>query len=350
MGGSDSPKPERVDVRTIVENVVSVRRRICRLALRFVLPAMALISAASVSAQDAYPQKPLRIIVGFQPGSSSDVAARIVAQQLGQVIGQNVVVENRAGASSSIAARAVAALPPDGHVLFLATSANVINAAANGPADVDLTRDLLPVALLGRVSNILVLNPKLGIDKLDAFIRQARTWPDTITYGSAGNGTALHMAAALFSVMADVRMVHVPYQGSPAAITDLLAGRLSAMFAPVTSVLPHITSGRLTAIASTGSVRSSIAPNLPTLSELGLTGFESSVWFGIMAPRGLPARTESILASAIREAVGSPDVQAQFKANGIEASILILGDFAVYIRRETEKWARVIDSQGIRLH
>ena len=317
---------------------------------RALLPALALISiATTVAAQDIYPQKPIRIVVGFQPGSSSDVAARIVAQKLGPVIGQNVVVENRPGASSGIAARAVAAAPPDGHVLFFATVANVINAAANSPTDIDIARDLLPVALVGRVPNVLVLNPDMGIDTLEGFIRRVKTRPDLIAYGTAGNGTALHMAAALFSVTADVRMLHVPYQGSAAAITDLLAGRISVMFAPVSSVLPFIRSGRLTAIASTGGTRSSIAPELPTLSELGLTGFESTVWFGITAPRGLPARAESILTSAIREAVSSPEVQSQFNANGIETSILNLSDFAAFIRAETSKWARVIESQGIRL-
>ena len=319
--------------------------------MRSALTALVLwFMAGVVAAQDIYPLKPIRIVVGFQPGSSSDVAARIVAQKLGPVIGQNVVVENRAGASSGIAARAVAAAPPDGHVLFFATVANVINTAANSPTDIDIGRDLLPVALVGRVPNILVLTPGLGIDTLEAFIRRVKFRPGEIAYGTAGNGTALHMAAAHFTVMADVRLLHVPYQGSAAAITDLLAGRISVMFAPASSVLPYVRSGRLTAIASTGSARSSIAPELPTLSELGLRGFESTVWFGITAPPGLPARSESILVSAIREAVGSPEVQAQFKSNGIETSILNLGDFGAFIRRETDKWAQVIESQGIRLY
>ena len=198
--------------------------------------------------------------------------------------------------------------------------------------------------------NILVLHPDLGIDKLEVLIRRLKSRPGMIAYGTAGNGTALHMAAALFSVMADVSLLHVPYQGSAAAITDLLAGRISMMFAPVSSVLPYVRSGRLIAIASSGSARSSVAPELPTLSELGLAGFDSTVWFGVTAPLGLPPRAESILVSALREAVGSPDVQTQFKSNGIETSILNLGDFSAFIRRETGKWARVIESQGIRLY
>ncbi len=321
--------------------------------MRNCLPALALalmLPAGELAAQDVYPVKPVRIVVGFQPGSSSDVAARIVAQKLALVIGHNVVVENRPGASSGIAARAVAGAPADGHILFFATVANVINTATNSPTDIDIARDLLPVALVGRVPNILVLNPDLGIDKLDALIRRVKSRPGMIAYGTAGNGTALHMAAALFSVMADVSLLHVPYQGSAAAITDLLAGRISLMFAPASSVQPYIRSGRLTAIASTGNVRSSIAPELPTLAELGLPGFESSVWFGVTAPLGLPPRAESILVSALREAVGSAEVQAQFKSNGIETSILNLGDFSAFIRRETDKWARVIELQGIRLY
>lgn len=306
-------------------------------------------AAAPAPAQPAYPVKPVRIVVGFQPGSSSDVAARILAQKLATVLGQNVVVENRAGASSGIAARAVAGALPDGHVLFLATVANVINTAANSPTDVDIARDLKPVALVGRVPNVLVLNPGLGLTSLGALIRHARAWPEDLRYGTAGNGTALHMAAALFSVQAEVKLTHVPYQGSAAAITDLLAGRISMMFAPLSTALPYIRAGRLTALATTGAVRSPIAPDLPTLMELGMRDFESTVWFGIAAPNGLPRQVEGILASGIREATESAEVREQFRAAGIEPSLLLLSDFGDLIRRETQKWARVIEAQGIRL-
>lgn len=328
-------------------HVQSCRRHGSRGAL--VLAAALCGVAAQAPAQSAYPVKPVRIVVGFQPGSSSDVAARIVAQKLATVLGQNVVVENRAGASSGIAARAVAGAPPDGHVLFLATVANVINTAANSPTDVDIARDLKPVALVGRVPNVLVVTPHLGLTSLGALIRHARAWPNDLSYGTAGNGTALHMAAALFSVQAEVKLTHVPYQGSAAAVTDLLAGRISMMFAPLSTALPYIRAGRLTALATTGAARSPIAPDLPTLMELGLRDFESTVWFGIAAPNGLPRQVEGILASGIREATESAEVREQFRAAGIEPSLMLLSDFNDLIRRETQKWARVIEAQGIRL-
>jgi tripartite-type tricarboxylate transporter receptor subunit TctC len=301
-------------------------------------------------AQDSYPSKPIHLLVGFQPGSTSDVAARIVAQKLGQVIGQAVLVENRAGASSSIAARAVSASAPDGYTLFYATVANVINTAARGPAEVDISRDLSPVALIGSVPNILVLNPALGVDTLEDFIKLAKSKPGELPYATAGNGTALHMAAALFSMMADVKMLHVPYQGSNAAMADLLSGRTALMFGPISTVMPHIKSGKLKAIASTGLRRSALVPDLPTLSELGLKDFESTVWSGIMAPPGLPPKVEAALASAVQAAVNSPEVQAQFKAQGIDSSLLLQKEFATYIRSETDKWTRVIQTSGIKLN
>lgn len=312
------------------------------------LLALALAPAAGF-AQEAYPNHPIRLLVGFQAGASADVSARIAAQKMGTLLGQAVVVENRPGASSNIAAKAVIAAPADGYTLYVCTVANVINTAAKGNATVDIARETLPLARLGAIPNILVLNPSLGVDTLPAFIALLKAKPGQIAYATAGTGTALHMAAALFSQMAGVQMLHVPYQGSAAAVTDLLGGQTQVMFAPASTVLPHVKTGKLKAIASTGAQRTSAAPELPTLDELGMKGFESVVWVGITGPTGLPPAVVKAIETAAQSAVGAADVQSQFKAQGIEPGAQDHTGFAGYVRSETEKWTRVIQSAGIKL-
>ena len=305
---------------------------------------------AVVNASDVYPLKPIKVIVGFAPGSSSDVAARIVSQKLSELLGQSVIVENRPGASSNVAAKMVASALPDGYTLYLSTVANVINTVAKGASEVDLSKDLKPVALIGSVPNILVIHPSLNVNNLEELVALIKQKPNEIPYATAGNGTALHMAAMLFSMMADVKMIHVPYQGSNAAMTDLLAGRTSLMFAPASTVIQHIKSGKLKAIASTGAQRASIAPELPTLNELGLKGFESSVWFGLMGPNGLASGIESKLTEMLAIAVNSAEVKAQFKAQGIDGSVMLDKDFSAYIRKETLKWIKVIETSEVKLY
>jgi len=314
----------------------------CLLGATVLLPAAA-------AAQENYPAHPIRLMVGFQPGSASDVGARISAQKISQLLGQSVIVDNRPGASSNIAAKAVAGAAPDGYTLFFCTVANIINSAARGAAVVDIGRDMGSVGMIGAVPNLLVLNPALNVDTLPALIALLKSKPGQITYGTAGTGSSLHMAAELFSVMAGVKMLHVPYQGSAAAVTDLLGGQTQLMFAPTSTVLAYVKAGRLKALASTGSRRTAAVPELPTLDELGLKGFESSVWYGIIGPLGLPPKVTATLEAAISAAVAAPEVQAQFAAQGIEGNALNAKDFSAYIRSETEKWARVIQASGIRL-
>ncbi|GAA4338896.1 tripartite tricarboxylate transporter substrate binding protein [Pigmentiphaga soli] len=309
----------------------------------------ALLAPAGASAQASYPARPVRLLVGFPPGSASDVAARIVSQKLGPLLGQTVVVENRPGASSNIAAKAVADAAPDGYVLFFSTVANVINTAGRGSQVVDIGTQLTPVGMIGAVPNILVVNPSLGVDTLPAFITLLKSRPGQVAYGSAGTGTALHMAAELFSMMAGVKMLHVPYQGSAPAVTDLVGGQTQVMFAPASTVLPFVKSGKLKAIASTGLRRTDSAPDLPTIDELGLKGFESTVWYGIEGPPGLPANVTATLEKAIQTAAADPDVQSQFKAQGIESNVQDHAAFGAYIRSETEKWTNVVKASGIKL-
>ena len=317
---------------------------------------IALLTAAGLAAavlpgvaQQAYPNRPIRIIVGFQAGSSSDVAARVVSQKLSEILKSAVVVENRPGASSDVAAKAVAAATPDGYTLYLATVANTINFAAKGQAATDVASKLMPLAQIGEVPNILVVNPDVQARTVADVIRLAKEKPGELPYASVGSGSALHMAAELFSTMTGVRLLHVPYQGSAAAMADLLTGRTSLMFAPASTVLEFVKSGKLRAIVSATSKRMASLPELPTATEQGLPGFESSVWFGILAPRGLPEPIAKTLETAILQATTSPDVIAQFRTQSIDVIQRGQADFTAYIKAENEKWAKVIEVRGLKL-
>lgn len=316
------------------------RRLLCGLA------AVAL-GPVAFAQSDAFPVKPVRVLVGFPAGSSTDVATRVMAQRMGQLLGQQVIVENRAGASSNIAARAVATAPADGHTLFVGTIANTINATLQAASSVDISKELLPVAMMGSVPNLLVVHPSLGVDTVDQLIAKAKAEPGRITFASSGNGTSPHLSGELLAHMAGVRMLHVPYKGSSPAVVDLLAGQVLSMFSPASTVLPHIRDGKLKALASTGLKRASSMPDLPTVDELGLKGFETSVWFGINAPRGTPAAVIERLRQAVQAAQDAPEVQAQFRAQGIELVRAGPAEYATQIRSETDKWARIIKAANV---
>jgi len=204
--------------------------------------------------------------------------------------------------------------------------------------------------MIGSVPNILVVHPSLGVNNVNELTQLLKAKPGEIAYASAGNGTALHMAAMLFSMMADVKMIHVPYQGSNAAMSDLLAGRTTVMFVPASTVMQYVNTGKLKALASTGLKRTFVAPDIPTLNEQGLVGFESTVWFGLMSPLGTPEAIEKTLNKAIDLAILSPEVQTQFKTLGIDSTYLNNKDFLAYIKIENDKWAKVIKSSNIKLY
>jgi tripartite-type tricarboxylate transporter receptor subunit TctC len=320
--------------------------------MRFLLVAAALTAAMFVPShgQQSYPNRPIRILVGFQAGSSSDVAARGIAQKLSEILKNPVVVENRPGASSDVAAKAVAAAAPDGYTLYVATVANTINSAAKGAAATDVTTALMPIAQIGEVPNILVANPEVPVKTVADVIRLAKEKPGKLTYASTGSGSALHMAAELFSTMADVSLLHVPYQGSAAAMPDLLTGRVSIMFAPASTVIPFLQSGKLRAIASATGKRMTGMPDLPTVSEQGLPGFESSIWFGILAPAGLPDPIARKLEESILQAAASPDLIEQFKPQGIDVIRRDRAEFTAYVKAENAKWSKVIAERGLKLN
>jgi tripartite-type tricarboxylate transporter receptor subunit TctC len=329
---------------------MKITQRIFQQLVMMIFTVNALLAVSEANAQTTYPMKPIKIIVGFAPGSSSDVAARVIGDKLGQILGQSVIVENKPGGSSNVAAKQVTLSPPDGYTLYLSTVANVINTVAKGSSEVDLSKDLSAVSMIGSVPNILVVHPSLGVNNVNELTQLLKAKPGEIAYASAGNGTALHMAAMLFSMMADVKMIHVPYQGSNAAMSDLLAGRTTVMFVPASTVMQYVNTGKLKALASTGLKRTFVAPDIPTLNEQGLAGFESTVWFGLMSPLGTPEAIEKTLNKAIELAIQSPEVQSQFKALGIDSAYLNNKEFLTYIKSENDKWAKVIKSSNIKLY
>jgi tripartite-type tricarboxylate transporter receptor subunit TctC len=317
--------------------------------VRAAVLALAIAAAAGPAvAQDAYPSRPVRVLVGIAPGSTADVSLRILAQKLSQILGVQFVVENRPGAGTSIAAQFVVQSPKDGYTLMYGGSANTVNATLSPNLGFDITRDLDPIARIAAVPNILVVHPSLQVDSVAALIALAKAKPGGIFYASSGVGTSPHLSAELFNLMAGVKLAHVPYQGSSQGINDVLAGRVPVMFAPASTALPHIRSKALIALASTHARRLTIVPDLPTMSEAGLPGFETGVWNGLLAPAGTPRPIVERLSRAANEAVQSEDVIQALQAQGIATVGGTPEDMAAFIRSEIDKWAKVVVAAGLK--
>lgn len=317
------------------------------LALLSPLAAMVIGFASPAASQDAYPSRPVRLIVGFGAGASADVTARVVAQKLSEILGQQFVVENKPGGGSNIATEFVSQAPKDGYTLLMGTVANTINSAIAPDLKFSFTKDFAPIVPLVTLPNILVVHPDTGVKTVDDLIKLAKTNPDKVLFASSGIGTSPHLSGELFNQMAGLKITHVPYKGSGQAVTDLLANRVQMMFSPAATVLEHVKKGSLKALASTQSQRAGVAPDLPTMSEAGLKGFDTGLWFGLMAPAGTPKDVIDKLNKATNEALKSPEVADILKKQGMD----ILGgnaeDFTRYIQAETEKWAAVAKAAGL---
>jgi tripartite-type tricarboxylate transporter receptor subunit TctC len=313
-----------------------------RLSLMLVL-ALTLIPGLS-RAQDRYPTRPIRLIVGFAAGSSGDVAARIVGNKLGDILGQPVIVENRPGASSMIATDYVARAAKDGYTLLLATIAATINTTLMPNRGANFQTDLAPIVLIGSIPNILVVTPTLRVDNVKELIALAKAKPDELLYGASGVGSGPHMATQLFEQMAGIKMRGVLYPGSGQTVTDLIAGRIQVMFAPSSTVVGLIGQGRVKPLASTEAKRASVAPDLPTISEAALPGYNTGVWFGLLAPAGTAAAVIDKLSKASNEALIDADVLRQLGLQGLEARGGSPEDFRAFIKAETERWEQVIKS------
>ena len=304
-------------------------------------------SCNSASAED-YPNRPVRVMVGFSPGTTADITARVVGQRIGQNLGQQIVVENKAGAGSSFAAEAVARAPKDGYTLLLASIANPINAVVSSNLSFDFPKDFAPILRLTTTPNILVVHPSIGVKSVKELIDFAKAKPDQLTFGSSGVATGTHLSGELFKVMAGVTMVHVPYGRSPQAVTDLLAGRIQVLFSPASTVLQHVREGKLVALASTEAKRTAIAPDLPTMAEAGLPGFETGLWFGLMAPVGTAKEIVDKLNRAGNEALKAEEVGKALAPQGIDLVGGSADDFARFLDSEMKRWTTVAQAAGLK--
>ena len=313
-----------------------------------ILCSTVLVTGASALAQTAdYPSRPVRLIVGFGPGTGADITARVLGARMSQTLGQQIVVENRPGAGSTVAAEFVVRAPKDGYTLFVGTVANVINGAIQTLA-FDFAKDLAPITLAVQSPNILVVHPSLGVGTVKELITLAKAKPEQLFFGSSGVGTSPHVSGELFNIMAGVKVIHVPYQGSAQAMTDLLGGRISMMFSPASTTIAHIQSGAVRALASTTLKRPGIAPDLPTISEAGLPGFDTSLWFGLNAPAGTPPDVIAKLSAAANEALQAPEVRRSLQTQGIEPVGGTPEDYAKYIAGEARKWSEVATAAKMR--
>jgi tripartite-type tricarboxylate transporter receptor subunit TctC len=307
-----------------------------------------LLWPAASLAQTDYPSHPVRIVVGFGPGSAADLTARVLAQRLSKTMGQQFFVENKPGGGSTVAAEQVARGAKDGYTLFIGTVANVINAVMQPDLPFEFARDLAPIVYTTSSPNILVVHPSTGVKSVKELIALLKSKPGELFFGSSGVGTSPHLSGELFNMMAGTKMGHVPYSGSAQAVTDLLAGRTQIMFSPASTVLQYVQSGQLVALASSESTRASAAPDLPTVAEAGLPGFDTSVWFGVMGPSGLPRETIEKLSRAINEALGDAEVTTPLHAAGLDIKGGTPEAFGAFIAGETKKWTDVVAAAGLR--
>jgi tripartite-type tricarboxylate transporter receptor subunit TctC len=319
--------------------------------LKRILPLVAACAVLSPAlAALAYPTGPVTLMIAFPPGGASDVLSRIVGKKLEQILGQPFVMANRPGAGGNVAAEAAARAPADGHTLLMGNNSILAtNAALYKTVNFDPVRDFAPVSLVGSQANILVVTPTLPAKSMAELIALAKTSPGKLKYASSGHGTAAHLAAELFNSMAKVAIVHVPYKGGARALQDVMAGQAQVMFATAASVVQHIRSGKLRALAVTPVKRTAVFPDLPTVDELGLKGFDASSWHGLVVPAKTPRPIIAQLHRATVEALKDPAVRKSLGDLGVDIAGSSPEEFAAYIKAEIPKWTAIVKASGARL-
>jgi tripartite-type tricarboxylate transporter receptor subunit TctC len=293
----------------------------------------------------AYPTRPVRWIVGFPPGGATDLTARLLGQWLSERLGQQFVIENRPGAGSNIGTEAVVRAPPDGYTLFLAYSANAINATLYDKLNFSFIRDIAPVAAINREPLVMLVNPSFPAKTVPEFIAYAKANPGKINFASGGNGTPPHVSGELFNMVTGVNLVHVPYRGGGPALTDLLGGQVQAMFVAISASIEYVRAGNLRPLAVTTASRSDALPDIPTVGDF-IPGYEASTWSGIGAPKGTPAEIIDKLNKEINAGLVDPKVKARLANMGSTALPGSPADFGKLIAEETEKWAKVVKLSG----
>jgi tripartite-type tricarboxylate transporter receptor subunit TctC len=308
------------------------------------------LAAGPAGAQQAYPLKPVRLVLPYPPGGGSDTIGRPLAQKLAEGLGQQVVVENRGGANGNIGMEHVARAAPDGYTIVLALTAQLaVNPGLYAKVPYDPVKDYAPITLLGTGTYILVVHPSLPVKSVKQLVALAKAQPGQIAYSSSGNGSGGHLAAELLSSMAGIRMLHVPYKGGGPALVDLIAGQVQVLFSTQLASWPHIQSGRIRALAVSTAKRPASIPDLPTIAEAGLPGYDAGVWYGILAPAGTPGEIIARLNTEIVRALSLPDYRKFLVSNAIEPIGSPPEELGRYIRSELVKWAKVVKDAGVRV-
>jgi tripartite-type tricarboxylate transporter receptor subunit TctC len=311
---------------------------------------LALLTTTLGAQAQSYPNKPIRLICPFPPGGAVDIASRATAHTLSQLLGQPVTVDNRPGAGGNIGAEITAKSAPDGYTLLMTTSGIMgINPALYSKIPFDSIKDFAPVSMLVSLNNVLVLNPSVPAKSVQEVINLAKAQPGKLTYASSGNGTSIHLSGELFKSMTGVDMLHIPYKGSSPAVTDLLAGQVNMMFDNIPSSLPHIKAGKLRALAVTGSKRSQLLPDLPTIAEAGVPGYDSYVWFGVVAPAGTPSEIIAKLNAALVKTAATPEFRDRLTSQGYDVMSSTPEQMAASIRGEIAKWGKVVKASGAKV-
>jgi tripartite-type tricarboxylate transporter receptor subunit TctC len=302
------------------------------------------VAGTTLTAAQAYPEHPIKIVIGFGPGSAADILARLVGKQMEVSLGQPIVVENRPGNSSMLAAETVARAPADGYTLFMATIANTLNPAET-KSNFNLGRELAPIVLLGMVPNVLAANPSVPANNLQELIALAKSKPESLSFGSSGYATASYMAAELFNAKAGTKILIVPYQGgSNQAVSDLLSGRITLMFNVAPTLASQVEAGKLKAFAVAQPKRASIMPDVPTLAEAGMAGYDAGIWIGLLAPAATPPAIIEKLSGAANDALNTEQVRNALKQQGTDLVGGTPKEFADFIRADIEKWTALLAS------
>jgi len=310
------------------------------------IAAWLLALAALAAAAEPYPSKPVKIIVPFAAGGPADIYARVLAEKLQSSLGQSFLVEDRPGGGAILGTELVVQSPPDGYTLLMMSNTHTVNESLIPDKRYVLLRDLVPVAPVNYSDLVMVVHPSVKAANLREFIALARAEPGKLDYASSGPGTPYHMAGELFKAMAGVDIVHIPYKGSSGARTDVLGGQVQMMFDAITTMAPNVRAGKLRALATTGKVRSTVLPEVPTLDEAGVPGYESVIWLGVMAPAATPKAIVDKLNAEITKITSAPELRKAWAGQGAVAMTMTPEEFAAYMRADIEKWARIVKVSG----
>lgn len=310
--------------------------------------AMLAVFAVAAAQAQTFPTRPIRVIVPSAAGGGTDITARLIAPRMSELLGQQIVVENRAGAAMIIGSEAVARAAPDGHTLLMGISTLTINPWVHKKLPYDTVRDFMPISQIVSLPNVLIVHPSLPAKSVKEFVALAKARPGTLNFGSAGIGSSLHLSMELLMAMTGIRLEHVPYKGSAPALIDMLAGQVVAMTGTMITVIPHVRSGRLRALGVTSLTRSSVMPEVPTIAEAGVAGYEAVQWYGLLAPGGTPREVIVKIHEAAARALQDAGLRKRFLDDGVEPIGGTPDQFATVIRDDLAKWAKVVQAAGIR--